>query len=413
MGNRSDDFNRADSTLSIGSPSDGGGAYTVNNSWGISTNRAYKLATANTWEFAVLDAASAVVDVSVTIQTIGRGGPAARYADLNNAIFVAVEATQTQMYKRVSSTFTQLGSTYTNTAVAGDVWTLRVTSANAISALKNDVLRIGPVTDAAGSANTKHGMAVYNIATRLDSLSIVDTAAGGTAVGLASETDTALSLPGTQILAIGLATEADTALALAARQLAAAGLATETGMALARLATQIRAVGLAAETDTALALSPSAANAVGLAAEVDTALAPPLVSRRAAGLSIETDQALALTPGVANAAGLAVETDTALQLVGRQARVVGRAQEADAALALGTAQVGLVGLALEIDASFALAGLQRLTIGRADETDSALSPGAAVASLQPLAGYIATAAGRQWNAEAARRWLAQHTTRNP
>ncbi len=65
---RYDDFDRGDSASSIGSPSDGGSAYTVTGTWGITGNKAYcpNPSGSGSLGAAVLDTGSADMDQSVT-----------------------------------------------------------------------------------------------------------------------------------------------------------------------------------------------------------------------------------------------------------------------------------------------------------------------------------------------------------
>lgn len=217
---------------------------------------------------------------------------------------------------------------------------------------------------------------------------------GGTAVGLATEADTAFALAGLQIRALGLSTETDTALALTVAVARATGLAVETDTAFALARVQIRATGLATETDTALALGGVAIRAVGLAVETDTAqalaavqvratgradeadtaLALAGVQLRATGRADETDTAFALTPGAGGtAAGMATEADSAFALAGVQIKALGRSDETDTALALGAVSVRGTGLASESDTAFARAAVQSLLAGMSVETDSAFA----------------------------------------
>lgn len=176
--NRSDNFNRADSSTSIGSPSDGGGAYTISPSstWGIASNKAYKIAIDITHDIAYLEASSAIVDVQATVGTADVMGLIARVADNSNYILVQITATLLGLYKKVAGTFTQIGTNYTGSFSANDVIKLTINGANLISGYQNGTLRKSG-TDAAGSANTKHGIYIYNVLSRWDDLTITDTTA--------------------------------------------------------------------------------------------------------------------------------------------------------------------------------------------------------------------------------------------
>lgn len=333
MGNRADSFDRANGGLLGSTPSDGGSVWIGGSTFNVTTNQAVGSA-GGSWIPVVLEASTTAVDVTATVKAVTNGGLVLRYADANNFILVQAQSTGLGAYRRVAGSFTQEGSLYSGTVAANSVIRAVLDSSNSLSVYLNGTLRIGPTTVTAGSSNTKHGLVVFTAIT-WDDFSLTDTASAGTPVGLASETDTALGLPGVHIRAAGLATEADAALALGARQIAAVGLATETDTALARTATLIRPAGLATETDTALALAPGAApGAVGLAVETDQAL--PLTGRqiRAVGLAVETDTALALSPGSGALVGMALEIDAAFALQAVQRRPVGLAVESDTALAL-------------------------------------------------------------------------------
>ena len=127
-------------------------------------------------------------------------------------------------------------------------------------------------------------------------------------LGLASETDTALSItptPGAASVAIGIATETDTALSITP----------STG-------TQSVNLGIATETDTALSITPTpgaASVAIGQATETDAALSITASGSATVnlGLASETDTALSITPTPGAASvnlGLATETDQALPI---------------------------------------------------------------------------------------------------
>jgi hypothetical protein len=228
-----------------------------------------------------------------------------------------------------------------------------------------------PLTDAECQELQRNPFAVWE--PRRIIIPVSTGADGGTAVGLASETDTAFALSGVQRKATGQASETDTALALTGVQRKATGLASETDTALARAGVQIKLTGRADETDTALALLIGGGSSVGLAAETDTALALAGRQIKPAGLAAETDTALTLAGRLIKAAGLAAEADVAFALAGRQIRAVGRASEVDTAVSLLNGAGGSAGMAAETDTAFALPGIQIKLVGRANEVDSAFA----------------------------------------
>lgn len=134
------------------------------------------------------------------------------------------------------------------------------------------------------------------------------------------------------------------------------GIAAETDTALALAQTKLLATGQAAETDTALALAASKLVTPGVAAETDSALAPTLIEFFSPGVASETN--IALSPGLSRlrSVGVAVETDSALALSLTKLLSPGRADEVDTALA----------------PSFQ--GVIEIAVGLANESDSALAP---------------------------------------
>lgn len=92
MGNRSDNFNRADGSL--GTPSDGGSAWESISNISISSNQA---SAGGTLAFAALEASTNRVDVQVTLTSIPVGssqGAVARAADDGNFFLASVRPDQ-------------------------------------------------------------------------------------------------------------------------------------------------------------------------------------------------------------------------------------------------------------------------------------------------------------------------------
>ena len=105
--------------------------------------------------------------------------------------------------------------------------------------------------------------------------------------------------PAPIVLALGLASESDSALPIAGRLSATLGLAAESDSALpitpAGPGPIVLALGLASESDSALPISRGVLSvAVGLASESDVALPFGVLLRRTLGLATETDSALPL-----------------------------------------------------------------------------------------------------------------------
>ncbi len=178
-GIRFDDFNRSDSSSSLGTPSDGGSAWTAQaGTWGISTNKAYCPSGSG---IVGLDSGTADVDVQATLSQSGAAndcGVAGRIGDANNLLFLRRNAGAYDLYKLVAGSFTGL-FTGVGTYADGDVVKLSM-SGSTIKAYVNGV-QIGTtqtVTDLV--TNTQHGFRDGSGAQgRYDDFSITD-ASGGT-----------------------------------------------------------------------------------------------------------------------------------------------------------------------------------------------------------------------------------------
>jgi hypothetical protein len=185
-------------------------------------------------------------------------------------------------------------------------------------------------------------------------------------LGRANETDLAFALsPGTVQIQVGRADSTNTAIARTATLIRATGLVTEIDLAVQR--GLVHGVNRALETDLALRLA--IAHSVNRSSETDTAVARTHTLIRATGRADETDAAFELSAGAGVAVGVATETDTALRLA--TALGVNRASETDTAFAPATGHG--TGRALESDLALSL-GLS-LTAARGDETDLAFRLG--------------------------------------
>jgi len=155
-----DTFDRADSSSSIGSPSDGGVAWVIQGTatWGIGTNMA-RMVSGSGEQWITRDASASDGDVYFTTQNApADGGLCARVTDQNNGLLVVVNdvSNNLKLYKLVSGTYTQLGSTYSGAVANADVIKLTM-SGSSLTVYQNGVSRI-TATDSAFSTNTKHGL---------------------------------------------------------------------------------------------------------------------------------------------------------------------------------------------------------------------------------------------------------------
>ena len=219
----------------------------------------------------------------------------------------------------------------------------------------------------------REGLRGYPTLLRWNKRNFVATSSAQTvAIGLVTETDTALALTSRKTKAIGLTSETDSALAMTARRTRTIGLTTETDSAMAIMSRKALAVGLVAETDTSLAMSPLRSYPVGLTTETDTALALTSSKALALGLTTETDTALGASPARTYPVGLTTETDSSLALSSLKTLALGIASETDSALTMTALVGGQIGLVTETDSALALTSLKTLAVGLTTETDTSL-----------------------------------------
>jgi hypothetical protein len=207
-----------------------------------------------------------------------------------------------------------------------------------------------------------------------------------TAVGLDTETDTALGITRLKTVSVGLASGTNTALSVSPVKVVAVGLASATNTALALTAAKVKAVGLTSETETALPITALKTRAVGLNAETDSAQSVGAFRVTAAGLALESDEALALDKAKERAAGLNSETDTALSIAPVKVVVLGQPSETDAALdVFRPGMIENVGLATGTNTALPVTALKTRAVGLTSEIDTARGLGP-----QPLRQVIET-----------------------
>ena len=197
-------------------------------------------------------------------------------------------------------------------------------------------------------------------------------------VGTSAETDAALNLGRVKVRTTGASAESDAAQGLTASKHLALSTSTETDAAPGFGIVKARALGLSTETDAVLGLSRIKARALSTATETDTALSLGAVKVLAFTTSTETDTALALdvgSSGFSAPAGQSDETDTAGALAAVKVVALSTATETDSAQALSALKVGASGVSSETDASVSLSYVKVRATGQADETDTALDLG--------------------------------------
>lgn len=183
MTNRTDNFNRADNSSSLGTPSDGGSAWVAHSGvWGIVNNKAF-LSNGATQAIASLSSGTSDVDIQISLSNLTGGqdiGLVGRVADDNNYILGAIGASDWKIYKKVSGSYTQVGSTVSGTPVNGDVVVLSL-SGTSVALKVNGVTKVsGTVSEL--STNTRHGIRSNGYTPEsFDDFSITDTGGGGSA----------------------------------------------------------------------------------------------------------------------------------------------------------------------------------------------------------------------------------------
>lgn len=155
---QSDTFNRANNASVLGTPSDSGAAWEVLfGAFGILDNKAYQPSTLSS--VAVRQFTSANVEISVQLYGPGENvGIIGRAADFNNFIVLVFTPSILSIYKKVAGSFTLLGTSITLSVASGAKITLRMTADNRLEGLLEGVSVVS-ASDAAGSGNTKHGLA--------------------------------------------------------------------------------------------------------------------------------------------------------------------------------------------------------------------------------------------------------------
>lgn len=192
MSNRSDNFNRADGSSGLGTPSDGGSAWVPLSSgagtptWGISANQASMVSTTGVHDLDYLESSVGDCDVQITLATVVDDcGLSARLSDGSNFLMVRAKGTVTSfdLFKCVGGSFTSLG-TFSATPANGDIIKISM-SGSSLTVFINGVSRI-TATDAFNSTATKHGLWGFSLPTtvRFDDFSATVPAAPSVPVSI-------------------------------------------------------------------------------------------------------------------------------------------------------------------------------------------------------------------------------------
>lgn len=181
MTNRTDSFNRANSTTTLGTPSDGGSAWTYPGSavLGISGNAAYS-PTSQSQAIAVLESSASAGTAQITLgsfPTVEEVGICFRVVDDNNYLLVWVkEGAGFRLFERVAGTFTERGTANATNPLAGDIVSVDV-SGTSVTVRRNGTALTGltGVTMTPHSTATRHGIRFHNsISARIDAFAWTD-----------------------------------------------------------------------------------------------------------------------------------------------------------------------------------------------------------------------------------------------
>jgi hypothetical protein len=167
-----DDFNRTDSSTTLGTTTDGKTWQTINSSvWGIAGNAAYCPTPASRGYAFVDTGAQNGTLTAVMSVTASFAGVAFRIFDASNLFYVQPNSTTLELRKVAGGVGTLVGSATGLTFANGDTLSV-VLSGNSISVSLNGTERI-TYTDSTFATNKKHGLTAAGTVARFDSASFV------------------------------------------------------------------------------------------------------------------------------------------------------------------------------------------------------------------------------------------------
>lgn len=158
---------------------------------------------------------------------------------------------------------------------------------------------VASATQSSSSGTSPSGTTTWSGSGRIVSSLVIikpTAAGGGTPVGVASETDSALSLSSiSKAVNIGLPVETDSALGVTIAKRVTLGVAAETDSVVAVAVSKRVVLGLASETNSGLSVTPAKRVSVGIASEVDTSLPLTHAKRVTVGVATSIETALGVT----------------------------------------------------------------------------------------------------------------------
>lgn len=175
-----DNFNRTDSTTTLGTASDGIHPWTAHvGTWGINTNQAYCPTLSGGLGHATCDYGARDCTTQVTFATVARPmGMAVGYADSNNYLRIRIRIIATvhriEIHTVIAGVFVQLTSADGTTWVDTDIMKVILGPGNSVDVHRNGASLISS-TDAglASIIGTRHGLYTESTSSRFDDFSIV------------------------------------------------------------------------------------------------------------------------------------------------------------------------------------------------------------------------------------------------
>jgi hypothetical protein len=312
MSNRTDTFDRTNTTNNIGTPSDGGSAWIQNaGTWGIISNTGYQSSSAGQ-DTCTLETSESTGAAEVTASGNTLGGVVGRTSDNNNFILLYVSGNTMFLFKRVAGSLTQLTSAGITTSLP-DTWKLGIDSSNNITGYLNGVSSV-TANDSAGSTNTEWGLHSQNDSIRFNDFSFTGAGGGGggvsTAVGAVSAAASVSGFGGKDHFATG--TSSGTASAAGVGQSAgiSQGVGASTGVA--------TAVGVGQSEVLTVGNSAGVASVAG----VGDAILPGETVGTSAGIATVSGVASAIAEAVGTSAGASSADGINDQVVVTQTAVV-------------------------------------------------------------------------------------------
>lgn len=189
--NRADAFTRADSAVSLGTPSDAGTAWAARHgTQGVQTNAAYQVATAGTLDSVTATLVGALstltcspngtfkVDVTRDAGNNGFGGIVFRWVDADDFFLALQNGNNIFVYKIAAGSATllynALSHNYPFTGFTNAIQVVLTASGytvQTVDSVNGVQTEYGPIADTTGNASAEHGVSTNDTTIRLDNVS--------------------------------------------------------------------------------------------------------------------------------------------------------------------------------------------------------------------------------------------------